>query len=242
MGSRRGCEDLIRAKRVRVNGEIAELGSKVDPTTDIITVDGKRITFPQKHTYVLLYKPQGVVSTVKDPQGRPKVIDLVSIPGVRLFPVGRLDYQTSGLLLLTDDGELTYLLTHPKFGVWKTYHAFVQGTPSQEALKRMREGLPLEDGRTSPARVRLVGKGHQKNSILEISLHEGRKRQVRRMCEFIGHPVLELERKRFAFLNLGGLQSGEYRFLSPDEVHRLKKLALGDQGGRKPHLSRENKQ
>jgi 23S rRNA pseudouridine2605 synthase len=204
VGSRRCCEDLIQGGRVRVNGEIAELGIKVDPLQDKIFVDGKGITLPRKHTYVLLYKPKGCVSTVKDPQGRPKVTDLVPLAGVRLFPVGRLDYQTSGLLLLTDDGELAYLLTHPKYGVWKTYHVLVRGKPSPAILQKMREGLPLEDGRTAPAKVSFLGMQSPDKGLLEISLREGRKRQVRRMCEWVGHPVLDLERKSVAFLNLKG--------------------------------------
>jgi 23S rRNA pseudouridine2605 synthase len=225
IGSRRYCEDLIREGRVRVSGDIAKLGMKVDLNQDKIFVDGRQITLPNKYTYVLLYKPKGYVTTVKDPQGRPKVTDLVSLSGVRLFPVGRLDYQTSGLLLLTDDGELAYLLTHPKFGVWKTYHALVQGKPSPAVLQQMREGLPLSDGRTSPAKVRFLGMHGQNQGLLEISLREGKKRQVRRMCEWVGHPVLELERKMLAFLNLQGLRPGEYRFLTPKEVQRLKRIS-----------------
>jgi 23S rRNA pseudouridine2605 synthase len=224
VGSRRCCEDLIQGGRVRVNGEIAELGIKVDPLQDKIFVDGKGITLPRKHTYVLLYKPKGCVSTVKDPQGRPKVTDLVPLAGVRLFPVGRLDYQTSGLLLLTDDGELAYLLTHPKYGVWKTYHVLVRGKPSPAILQKMREGLPLEDGRTAPAKVSFLGMQSPDKGLLEISLREGRKRQVRRMCEWVGHPVLDLERKSVAFLNLKGLLPGEYRFLTPKEAQRLKRI------------------
>lgn len=224
VGSRRCCEDLIQGGRVRVNGEIAELGIKVDPLQDKILVDGEGITLPRKHTYVLLYKPKGCVSTVKDPQGRPKVTDLVPLAGVRLFPVGRLDYQTSGLLLLTDDGELAYLLTHPKYGVWKTYHALVRGKPSPAIIQKMREGLPLEDGRTAPAKVSFLGMQSPDKGLLEISLREGRKRQVRRMCEWVGHPVLDLERKSVAFLNLKGLLPGEYRFLTPKEAQRLKRI------------------
>lgn len=222
IGSRRYCEDLIREGRVRVSGDIAELGMKVDHDRDKIFVDGRQITLPHKYTYVLLHKPKGYVTTVKDPQGRPKVTDLISLPGVRLFPVGRLDYQTSGLLLLTDDGELAYLLTHPKFGVWKTYHALVQGKPSPAVLQQMREGLPLPDGRTAPAKVRFLGMHGRDQVLLQISLREGKKRQVRRMCEWVGHSVIELERKNVAFLSLEGLRPGEYRFLTPKEVQRLK--------------------
>ena len=226
IGSRRYCEELILAQRVQVNDQLAALGMKVDPEHDKILVDGKEIKFPKKHTYVLLYKPKGYVSTVRDPQGRPKVIDLVPLSGVRLFPVGRLDYQTSGLLLLTDDGELAYLLTHPRFGVWKTYHALVEGKPSSDALKLLRRGVPLPEGKTAPAKVSLLGMRPNNRCLLEISLREGRKRQVRKMCEYIGHPVVELERKSLAFLNLDGLEVGEYRFLTSDEVQKLKTMAL----------------
>ncbi len=225
IGSRRSCEDLIRDGRVRVDGEIAELGMKVDPLKNKILVDGEGITLPRKQTYVLLYKPKGYISTVRDPQGRPKVTDLVPLSGVRLFPVGRLDYQTSGLLLLTDDGELANMLTHPRYGVWKTYHALVQGKPSPTVLQQMREGLPLSDGKTAQAKVRFLGMQSSDKGLLEISLREGKKRQVRRMCDCIGHPVHELERKSVAFLNLEGLSPGEYRFLTPKEVQRLKKIS-----------------
>jgi 23S rRNA pseudouridine2605 synthase len=226
VGSRRYCEELIRAQRVRVNDQVAVLGMKVDPERDKILLDGKELRFTKKHTYVLLYKPKGYVSTVRDPQGRPKVTDLVPLSGVRLYPVGRLDYQTSGLLLLTDDGELAYLLTHPRFGVWKTYHALVQGKPSSNDLDLLRKGVPLPEGKTSSAKIRYLGMKSRNKCLLEISLREGKKRQVRRMCEFIGHPVLELERKSLAFLNLEGLQVGEYRFLTRQEVKKLKTMAV----------------
>lgn len=225
VGSRRFCEDLIRAGRVSVDGETATLGMKVDPARNSIFVDGREVFLPRNNTSVILYKPKGYVSTVRDPQGRLKVTDLVPLPGVRLFPVGRLDYRTSGLIILTNDGELADLLTHPRYGIWKTYHALVAGKPSPATLQKMRKGLPLPEGRSSPARVRLLTEYPGDRSLLEIRLREGKKRQVRKMCRFVGHPVLELERKRIAFLNLDGLRPGEYRFLTGDEVKRLKKLA-----------------
>lgn len=225
VGSRRYCEELIRAGRVRVDGKVAAIGMKVDPEKNQIFVDGKRILPQGKRVCILINKPKGYVSTVKDPQGRPKVIDLVRLPGVRLFPVGRLDYQTSGLLLLTNDGELAYLLTHPKYGIWKTYHAVVKGIPDRRDLAVLRQGVPLPEGKTAPARVKLLKVLSNEYALLEISLQEGKKRQVRRMCNFVGHPVIELKRVRLEFLTLDGLQPGEYRFLSEKEVERLKRIA-----------------
>lgn len=209
---------------VTVNGEVAEIGMKADPTKDLIKVKGKKINLTEKQICILLYKPKGYVSTVKDPQGRPKVTDLVRIPGVRLFPVGRLDLDTSGLILLTNDGELAYLLTHPKHAIWKTYHALVKGIPDEDSLMRLKKGINLPEGKTAPARVKLL-KTFQNKSLLEISLREGKKRQVRRMCLFIGHPVLDLKRVQIAFLGIGDLQPGQFRYLSPEETLRLKKLA-----------------
>lgn len=225
VGSRRTCEELIRAGRVRVNGEVATLGMKVDPAQAAICVDGKRVDTCKSYVSLLLYKPKGYISTVEDPQGRPKVTDLVHLPGVRLFPVGRLDLDTSGLLLLTNDGELAYLLTHPRFGVWKTYRALVKGRPNPAALEQLKRGVLLPEGETAPARVRLL-KQFEDRACLEISLREGKKRQVRKMCEAVGHPVLDLKRTRLAFLDLKGLRPGQYRFLTPEEVLRLKKIAL----------------
>lgn len=226
MGSRRFCEDLMRAGRVTVDGKVvAAPGSKVDPEQSLIRVDGKKIFFREKYVTVLLYKPEGYVSTVKDPQGRPKVTDLVKLPGVRLFPVGRLDYQTSGLLLLTNDGNLAYLLTHPKYGIWKTYHALVEGVPRISTLTSLRAGVPLPEGRTAPAGVRLIKKLSGNRALLEIRLREGKKRQARKMCRFVGHSVIRLQRTGLAFLTLTGLQPGEYRFLSSGEVKNLKELA-----------------
>ncbi|KUK36673.1 MAG: Pseudouridine synthase [Thermacetogenium phaeum] len=225
MGARRFCEELIREGRVTVDGKKAELGMKVDPGVNRICVDGREVILPRENTSVLLYKPKGYVSTVRDPQGRPKVTDLVQLPGVRLFPVGRLDYMTSGLIILTNDGELAELMTHPRYGIWKTYHALVAGKPTSAALQQMRRGVPLPEGRSAPAKVRLLAVLSGGRSLLEISIREGKKRQVRKMCSYVGHPVIELKRTRIAFLGLQGLRPGEYRFLSRIEVERLKKLA-----------------
>ncbi len=229
VGSRRACEELIRAGRVQVAGEVASIGMLVDPERQDICVDGKRVSPFGKLYYFLVYKPKGYVSTVRDPQGRPKVTDLAPLPGVRLYPVGRLDLQTSGLLLLTNDGELAFLLTHPKHDVWKTYQALVTGAPSAGETARLQQGVALPEGKTAPARVKVL-REQAGEALLEISLQEGKKRQVRRMCKAVGHPVLELRRTSLAFLTLDGLHPGQYRQLTPAEVRSLKEIALRGKG------------
>lgn len=222
VGSRRRCEELIAAGLVRVNGRVVrEMGFKVDPGRDRVEVRGKEVK-PEKKVYLLLYKPRGVVTTLRDPQGRRTVLDLLDGVGERVYPVGRLDYDTEGLLLLTNDGSLAWALTHPRHGVPKTYLARVKGVPSAGSLRQMAAGLPLDDGLTSPARVRLrrVCDG---DAFLEITICEGRNRQVRRMCEYIGHPVKSLKRIRIGPLTLDGLRPGQFRRMSRQEVLRLKK-------------------
>ncbi len=228
VGSRRACEELIRDGRVRVGGEPAGIGMLVDPECQDVCVDGKRVSTTGKFYYFLVYKPKGYVSTARDPQGRSKVTDLVPLPGVRLYPVGRLDLQTSGLLILTNDGELTFLLTHPKHDIWKTYQAQVIGVPDAEEIARLQQGVLLPEGKTAPARVKIlrVLKEPAGATLLEIGLREGKKRQVRKMCEAVGHPVIELQRTNLAFLTLEGLRPGQYRRLTPSEVRTLKELAL----------------
>jgi 23S rRNA pseudouridine2605 synthase len=226
VGSRRACEELIRGGRVRVDGDPAGIGMLVDPERQEIRVDGKKVLPAGQLCYYLVYKPKGYVSTASDPQGRPKVTDLVALPGVRLYPVGRLDLQTSGLLILTNDGELTFLLTHPRHEVWKTYQAQVTGAPSAAAIARLRQGVLLPEGQTAPARVKML-RALPGGALLEISLREGKKRQVRKMCEAVGHPVIELRRTSLAFLTLDGLRPGQHRQLTPDEVRTLKELAAG---------------
>lgn len=225
VASRRQCEELIARGRVKVNGKIVTVpGLKIDPVKDRVEVDGCVLSKPEKKVYLLLNKPAGYVTTVKDPRGRAKVTDLLSGVKQRVYPVGRLDYDTEGLLLLTNDGDLAYALTHPRHEVPKTYLARVQGVPAPEKLKELAGGVLLEDGPTAPARVRLVGdKGG--NGLLEITIHEGRNRQVRRMCERIGHPVLALRRVRIGPLELGGMKPGQYRHLTFREVARLRKAA-----------------
>jgi 23S rRNA pseudouridine2605 synthase len=221
LGSRRVCEDLIEARRVRVNGERAVLGRRVDPEVDVIEVDGVQIGVKHGLVHYLLNKPAGVVTTVSDPHSRPTVVDLVP-PEPRVFPVGRLDADTEGLLLVTNDGDLTHRLTHPSFGVDKEYLVEVEGEPHKGALRRLREGVELDDGRTAPARVALLD-----TRLLRITIHEGRNRQVRRMCEAVGFPVRRLVRTRIGPLTDRTLPPGEWRSLTQDELRALERAAAG---------------
>jgi 23S rRNA pseudouridine2605 synthase len=216
IASRRGADELIKAGRVLVNGLPGELNTVVR-ADDVVEVDGQRVA-RQPLAYVLLHKPAGVVTTARDPEGRPTVVDLVAHP-VRVVPVGRLDSATTGALLLTNDGALAHRLAHPRYGVEKTYVADVEGEPSDEVVRRLAEGVELEDGRTAPARVRRLGP-----SRLELVLHEGRNRQVRRMCEAVGHPVRRLHRSRYAGLEVDDLAPGESRELTDVEVGGLREL------------------
>jgi 23S rRNA pseudouridine2605 synthase len=221
VASRRSAEHLIADGRVRVGGEV-----ETNPATDVdpdsgVTVDGKAVA-PEPREVHALNKPPGVVSTARDTHGRPTVVDLVRSRG-RLYPVGRLDADSTGLILLTNDGELADLLTHPRYGVEKVYRVRIQpGRLSPRALMALREGVQLDDGPTAPARARQVAPG-----VLEIALREGRKRQVRRMCEAVGHRVVELERVAFGPLGLRGLERGKSRRLKDAEVERLKRAASG---------------
>ena len=215
VASRRVCEDLIADGRVTVNGEVADLGRRVDPSTDVIEVDGGLVPIAPGLVYYLLNKPPGVVTTAADTHGRPTVVELVP-PEPRVFPVGRLDADTEGLLLLTNDGELTHRLTHPSFGVEKEYLASVDGDPSPAALRRLREGVELDDGITAPAKAVRVSEG-----LIRLTIHEGRNRQVRRMCETVGHPVVRLVRSRIGSLADRKLKPGEWRELSQSEVRAL---------------------
>lgn len=225
VASRRKAEELISEGRVTVNGEVVtELGTKVTPRKDKIEVDRVPID-REEPVYYILYKPTGVISSVSDDKGRKVVTDFFSNE-FRLFPVGRLDYDTSGLLLLTNDGEFANILMHPKYKVTKMYVAKVQGVPSREKLKLLERGIMLEDGKTAPARVKFVsGNPKTGTSIIEISIHEGKNRQVRRMFEAIGHPVLKLKREMYGFLTLKGLNTGEARELRPHEVKQLREMA-----------------
>ncbi len=227
VASRRKCEELISSGRVTVNGNVARvLGTKVNPERDIIRVDGKNINLDKAKVYFMLNKPRGVVTTVHDPRGRKKVTDLVDTAGVRVFPIGRLDMDSEGLLLLTNDGELAFRLTHPKFEVEKTYHVKVEGIPREGDLAKLRKGIHLSDGLTAPAKVRVLRVG-KSNALIRITIREGRKRQVRRMFEYFGHNVLGLKRVGFGPLSLGELKSGNYRELTNQELKNVKNEVLG---------------
>ena len=224
IASRRHADELILERRVQVNGEPGELNTVVGES-DVVEVDGERVE-AQPLRYVLLNKPAGVVTTADDPEGRPTVVDLVS-DEVRVVPVGRLDADTTGALLLTNDGQLAHRLAHPSFGVRKVYEADVEASPSPVALTQLRDGVDLEDGRTAPAEVRVVRRG-SRVSRLELILHEGRKHQVKRMCAAVGHPVRNLRRTRYAGLDLEGIEPGKWRELTPDEVESLRRVAGDD--------------
>ena len=216
VASRRGADELIKTGRVRVNGVRGELNTFVE-AGDVVDLDG-RLLVPQELAYVLLHKPAGVVTTARDPHGRPTVVGLVRHEA-RVLPVGRLDADTTGALLLTNDGELAHRLAHPRYEVDKVYEAEVEGKLSDEALAALAEGVELDDGRTAPARVRRLAP-----SRVELTIHEGRKHQVKRMLEAVGHPVRRLQRNRYAGLTVGGLEPGAWRELTAAEVAALKDL------------------
>ena len=219
VASRRAVEEMIAAGRVRVNGERAQLGRRIDPEKDKVEVDGSIIPLRTALVYYLLNKPEGVVTTSDDPEGRPTVLDLVDVEE-RVWPVGRLDIGTEGALVVTNDGDLTHRLTHPSFHVPRTYMAQVQGSIGTRALTRLAKGVELEDGRTQPARVGLLERVPG-GSLVEITITEGRNRQVRRMFEAIGHPVTRLVRRAVGPLELGRLKPGSFRRLKPHEVQAL---------------------
>jgi len=225
IGSRRACETLIAAGRVTVNGVVAGLGQRVDATEDRVAVDEVPVSVRPGLVHYLLNKPAGVVTTSADPQGRATVIDLVP-PQPRVFSVGRLDATTEGLLILTNDGELAHHLTHPRYGVEKEYFAVVEGSPSPSAVRRLREGVELEDGITAPARVALIPPNG-----LRLTIHQGRNRQVRRMCATVGHPVVRLVRTRIGPVADRQLRPGAWRMLTPSEVRGLATAAAATSGG-----------
>ena len=215
LGSRRMAEILIEAGRVTIDGRVAELGNRVDADSQEIRVDGKLVPAAPSAVYFLLNKPIGVITTADDPHGRPTVVEMIDTD-VRIFPVGRLDMTTEGLLILTNDGRLAHLLTHPSVGIEKEYLVRVEGDPSPSSIRRLREGIDLEDGRTAPAQVSRVSDG-----VLRIVIHEGKNRQVRRMCEAIGHDVIRLVRTRIGPIHDAKLTPGASRALSVGEVRKL---------------------
>ena len=227
VASRRGSEDLMTAGRVSVNGRVVnELGSKVDPKVDTVCVDGREVHLEDDSVYLMLYKPKGYLTTMDDPQGRPCVAQLVPrdlYPG--LYPVGRLDKDTTGLLLFTTDGDMGQHLLHPKHHVDKTYQAHVDGVPDEVDLARLSGGIMLDDGLTAPALVRIVAERPDGTSDIELVIHEGRKRQVKRMCSAVHHPVLDLHRSSFGPLELVDVEEGSWRLLRDDEVASLRETA-----------------
>lgn len=223
IGSRRHCEELIADGLVTVNGTVATLGDRADPEADRIEVEGVPVSTKAGLVYYLLNKPRGVVTTASDTHGRPTVVELVP-PEPRVFPVGRLDQDTEGLLILTNDGDLTHRLTHPRYGVEKEYVAEVEGEPTRGEVRLLRDGVELDDGPTVPAKATLV-----EPTVLRITIHEGRNRQVRRMCDAIGHPVRRLVRTRIGPISDRKLKPGAWRELTPAEVHALSRSLSADE-------------
>jgi 23S rRNA pseudouridine2605 synthase len=224
LGSRRAVEKYITAGRIKVNGEmVSELGTVVDPVRDKVAFDDEPLWSGSGRLYILLNKPAGYLTTARDDFGRPTVMDLVKNLSRRVFPVGRLDMNSTGLVLLTNDGELAYKLTHPRYQVKKSYLVKVRGRPQEVDLARLAEGIELEEGKTSSAQIEVKSKGED-DTLLEVQIHEGKKRQIKKMFLAIGHPVLELERVAFGSLELGSLKRGEWRELTDDEISRLREL------------------
>ncbi|MBN4054224.1 rRNA pseudouridine synthase [Nitrospira defluvii] len=240
IASRRRAEQMILEGRVQVNGVVETvLGTKADPVQDFIKVDGKRILPEQTQVYVLLNKPKGYITSLKDPEGRPTVMDLVSDIKARICPVGRLDYETEGLLLLTNDGDLANALMHPRLQIEKTYWTKVKGHFTEKELKRMtRGGMSLPTGKTEPCRARVLRKTTQ-NEWIELVLHEGKKREIRLMMAQLGHPVIKLKRVAYSYLKIRNLSLGRYRHLTANEVEKLHvivggQIATGVQSGGRP--------
>lgn len=222
--SRRKAEELILEGRVLVNGKMATLGMKADLERDYIKVDGKLVLKPEPKTYIVLNKPKGFLTTLEDPEGRPTIRELLKGVRYRVYPVGRLDFNSEGLLILTNDGELAYRLTHPSYNVPKTYLVKVKGLVEEKDLNKLRKGIMLEDGMTAPANIKRIRMPKtEKNSWLEVTIHEGKKRQVRRMFQRIRHPVLKLKRIRIDGISLGNLPPGQWHYLTPQEIQKLRK-------------------
>lgn len=223
VASRRKSEDIISNGRVKVNGDIiTEMGFKIDPDNDKVLVDDKNITLENRKVYIILNKPKGYVTTANEQFDRKKVTDLVDVP-YRIFPVGRLDYNTEGLLILTNDGDLTFKLTHPKFKVEKVYIAQVKGIPTKDELRNFENGLKIEDYITAPAKIKIIKKS-KVDCTVEIKIREGKNRQVRKMCDSIGHPVVDLRREKMGRISLGSLEVGNWRYLTEREINYFKQL------------------
>ena len=226
IASRRKSEEIILSGRVKVNSKVVtELSYDIDEKNDIVLLADKEIKPSENLVYIVLNKPEGYITTVKGQFDRPSVLDLITDIKERIYPVGRLDYETSGLLILTNDGDLTYTLTHPKHSVYKTYMAIVKGIPTENELENFRDGLYIEDYKTAPAKIKVVKTNLEKNySICKIQIHEGKNRQVRKMCRAINHPVLRLKRVSVGNLNIKDVEIGKYRYLTSDEIAYLKSL------------------
>lgn len=228
VASRRKAEQMIQSGRVKVNGQVVtELGSRADPNKDKIEVDGRVIQRPRAWTYIVLYKPAGVVTTASDEFDRKTVLDLVRGVDARIYPVGRLDLDAEGVLLLTNDGDMAATLTHPSSEIRKTYHAKVKGQPTKEAVAKLMEGVILEDGPAQALEAFMLPRRTQENTWLELTVTEGRNHLIKRMCESIGHPVLKLRRIKFATLDLEGLRPRRWRNLRRDELRKLRALTRG---------------
>ena len=225
-GSRRGCEELIVQGRVTLNGTVATLGDRADPVEDEVRVDGLEVNLDPNVKYYAFHKPAGVVTTMRDPQGRPDIRAFVPKDGPRIFPVGRLDRDTEGLLLLTNDGDLANALTHPRFGVEKEYLAEVEGVPTPKHVGQLRRGVELEDGLARAKSARVAGRSGDRGAV-RLVMSEGRKREVRRLLAAIGLPVTRLVRVRVGAVRLGGLPPGELRELTHDEVIALRQVVDG---------------
>jgi len=224
VASRRKSEEIIAQGRVKVNDEvIKELGVQINPSKDIVKVDNKVIKMEKKKVYIALNKPEGYITTSSEQFGRNKVLDLIEDVNERVYPIGRLDYDTSGLLLLTNDGDLTYKLTHPKHEIDKTYIAVLQGTPTEDVLDKFRVGLKIDGYTTAPASI-IVLKYWEEKTTVEIKIHEGKNRQIRKMCEKIGYPVLKLKRIAIGEIGIANLRRGKWRYLNDEEIGYLKKM------------------
>ena len=222
IASRRAAEDIIMEGRVTVNGRIATIGMKADPARDHIKVDRKLIIRPEPKVYIAFHKPKNVVTSLHDPEGRPTVKDFLKGIKYRIYPVGRLDYDSEGLLLLTNDGDFAQAVMHPSKKVSKTYQVKVKGRPEDKEVARLRTGVKLEDGMTAPARVKMM-KTTETNSWIEMTIYEGKNRQIKRMLEKVGHPVLKLKRTRINGIDLGRIDPGGYRYLTMEELEKIKK-------------------